>query len=184
MKKYLLYPLAIFISIGSMALSCDEVDDLLDVTSDTKFEETFTIDTRNVDSSEPIFGEAIINPTDYSGYNSVKERIKDMTIEKITYKVIEKEGNGSNANMTIEFLYVIFEAEELNAKVIETIELQAVTTDTETELNIANEDIEKIRQALLDGNTLAFRGLGTLKEGPVHVDATFSIYTKITASSK
>ncbi|MFQ3213824.1 MAG: hypothetical protein ACI9C9_001354, partial [Marivirga sp.] len=46
MKKFLLYPLALIISIGSMALSCDDTSDLFDITTDLDFTQTININTQ------------------------------------------------------------------------------------------------------------------------------------------
>ncbi|MFT6034628.1 MAG: hypothetical protein ACI9XJ_000194 [Marivirga sp.] len=178
MKKFLLYPLALIISIGSMALSCDDTSDLFDITTDLDFTQTININTQGEEFVEIAEFETI-DPSDISSYNSIKERIKEIEITRITYKLVNA-GEDNSADATLSVLlgyratgaanYNFFE-EEISAEL-----------DVEKELNASAADLEAMRTFFLDGTSFDVGAAGTIDNGPLNIDVVFTIYTAITAA--
>jgi hypothetical protein len=180
MKKYLIYPLAILVSIGSMALSCDDTADLFDITTDLEFSENFNLNS-NGEVSQSLEKQETIDPSEASAFNSIKDRIKDLTIDRITYTITEEaDGNNSDASLSVNLGYAASGSSQVTN--LETITSALSEVGVEKEIQVSAADIETIRGLLLAGESMDIYASGTLENGPVNINVLFTVYTAVTAA--
>ncbi len=181
MKKLLIYASALLFTIGTTAISCDGESDLLDITTSTEFERTFVFNSQG-DETADVEETKILDPSDNSGYEKVKDKIKEIEIEKITYTFTkENVGNNSDANFTVAFAFADSETKTLAA--LETISVDFSKVGEEITLDVSQDSLNKLKEYFENGTKMELYADGVLIDGPVNVDCLLKIYTKITASA-
>lgn len=163
-----------------MSFSCDETDDLFDIKTDMAFSEVLQLNSNGSAASAQIAVTETINPSDLSSFASLQSRVKDIEIEKITYEINSlEEGHNPDASVTIDLSYSVNGSSNNS---LETISAALNNVGTETEINVTAEDISTISNTLKAGESIDIFALGNLENGPVNIEITFTIYTKVTAA--
>ena len=181
MKKTLIYACALLITLGTTANMCDGESDLFDISTDAEFKKTFTFNSGGEEIAD-VDDTKTINPSDNSGYSQVKDRIKEIEIDKVTYTITnEKANHNSDAQFTIDFAFA--EASTSTVFALETVTADFSQVGEEVELQVSQTSLDKLKEFFEAGTEMEIFGEGTLTDGPVNIDVEFIVYTNITASA-
>jgi hypothetical protein len=158
--------------------SCDLFDKADDVSFSTEFEESFDIN----NAPEGSFSDVItLDATTDPEVNKYKEKIKDFTINKITYKVKNYDGpDGATFTGT-----VLFGASGILGTIdITELDLSAASdSGVETELVLSDAIVEKVAKQLKDDKAVAMTMAGTFSNGPLSCVIEVKVNAKVTADA-
>lgn len=174
---------ALFIAFAFMAssLSCDLFDKVDDVTFDVVIEHTFVIDENEETDGKAYSKTDEIDPTQNDEFNKYKDKIKELTIDEITYTVANYEGD-PGINFTGGHGTFTASANSTTAIGSAGITIQNISGSVgkESQLSYAIADLDKIAAQLKDVKSIFFNVSGNFSKTPV----AFSVPVKIKCTIK
>lgn len=179
MKKLFIYAIGLTFVIGSMAVSCDGVDDLLDITTGTEFAKTVNLNSNGATSEALTEVVETIDPS--SDLEEYGDRIKDVEIDSITLLVAPK-ASGHNEDASLSLSVGISEFESSNVLNVFSTANGLATINEEFTLTVDDNVLTAVKAYLMALEKFDLHVDGQLENGPANVDVSFTIYGHITAS--
>ncbi len=161
---------ALFVGFAFMgsSLSCDLFDKVDDVTFDVEISHVFVID-ENFDSqgsSVTYLDSDIIDPTQNDEFNKYKDKIKDLTINSVTYSVENFDPGSAGTSFTNGMGTFLASAGGASADASAVLGFTTIPGAAGT-LNYTVSDLQAIAQQLKDLNSVEFQVSGTFDQTPV-----------------
>jgi hypothetical protein len=158
--------------------SCNLFDKVDDVSFNTEFEESFVVN----NSPAGTYSDVItLDATSDPEVNKYKEKIKGITVNKITYKVSNYDGPTG----------VLFSGDVLFGAggalgSVEISDLNLTTASSsgeEFELNLTQDAVDKVANQLKDDKSVSVTMAGTFSDGPVSCVIELKVNAKVTADA-
>lgn len=156
------------------SLSCDLFDKADDISFTTDFEKSFDVVDANNTYAETITLDATTDPE----VEKYKEKIQDITVNKITYRISGFRGL-NDANISGDVLFG--PNGSLGTVTIPSTNLSSSTE--EIELDLSQEEVDEISNQLKNDKKVTVTMSGTVENGPVDFTITFKVDAKITANA-
>lgn len=176
-NRFLVSMLSTMFLVGVMA-SCDLFDKADDISFSTEFEKSLTVDQAGKGSySDKI----ILDATTDAEVAKYKEKIQNIELNKVTYRVSEYDGP-ADATFTGDILFG--ENGNLGSVSISGINLlDASTSGDEMELDLSQDEVNAVAAQLKNDKTVLVTMAGEFSDGPVSFVVTVTMNAKITADA-
>lgn len=186
MKNYVLKSLMGLVLIAVTFTGCDLVDKVDDVTFDLELKHTFVInETFDSEGQEVPYAKAESwDPREEPEFDKYKDKIKEITVNKITYTVTDYDGaegitftNGTGA----------FQATTTSATALASASLPiqniSASVGGDFTLNFTTSQLSAVADHLETVQSIAFQVSGTLSETPVAFKVPVTIHCTIKADA-
>jgi len=177
MKNRFLVSMLSTIFLAGLMSACDLFDKADDISFSTEFKESLNVENGIGSYAKTITLDATTEP-EVAKY---KEKIKNITLNKVTYKVSNYVGS-ADATFTGDILF------GLNGKLgtvsIDNVNLsQASTSGAEMELDLSQDEVNAVAIQLKDDKAVDVTMAGEFSTGPVNFTVTVKINAKVTANA-
>lgn len=176
-NRFLISMVSALFVVGLMA-SCDLFDKADDISFSTEFDESITVN----NASEGSYSSSItLDATTDSEVAKYKEKIQDITLNEITYKVSGYNGP-DNATFTGDVLFG--DNGNLGSVSITAINLKTASdSGDEMELDLSQDEVNAVAAQLKDDKAVKVTMAGEFSNGPVSFVITVKVDAKITADA-
>jgi len=162
----------------ALLASCNLFDKVDDVSFNTEFEESFVI---NGATTDPYSSVITLDATSDPEVNKYKEKIKEITINKITYTVTNYNGP---AGTTFSGDALFGANPSLGSVAISNLNLgSASSSGEEFELDLSQETVDKVTNQLKADKKVAVTLAGTFSNEPVNCVIKLKVNAKVTADA-
>ncbi|MGE0587249.1 MAG: hypothetical protein AB7O48_01640 [Cyclobacteriaceae bacterium] len=183
MKNRILTTIVSAVLVTGLLASCDLFDKVDDVSFTADIKKSFNVS----GAEEGAYADQIVlDATSDSEINKYKEKITDIEVNKVTYRVSNYSGP-DGATFDGEMLFDASGGSasgSLGSVSISSVNLgTASSAGTEFELDLEQSEVDAIAAQLQDNNTVTATMDGTISAGPVSFTVEVVINAKITADA-